>query len=73
MSAPDHTVEEEVEGYFAVKAKSGVAGYLVRDPDQPWLWRVLNPDRQFMGRYHDREAAAAFLAAWFRVQEQDWS
>lgn len=73
MSAPDHAIEAEAVGYVAVKVGSDTAGYLARDPDNPSLWRVMNPGREFMGRYHDLEEAAAFLAAWFGAEEQDWS
>ena len=71
MSAPDHTAEEEADGHFAVRVGRHVAGYLIRDHISLRAWRILKPDRQFMGRYRDKAAAAAFLAAWFRAEEHD--
>lgn len=66
---PAHTIEA-AESHFVVKVGRHVAGYVSEDAVHPGLWVVEDQDRRFMGRYHDREAGAEFLAAWFVAEDE---
>lgn len=70
---PAHTIEAMDPGRFVVKVGRHVAGHLAEDGEHPGLWIVTDQGGMFMGRHHDREAGAEFLAAWFVAADEDRS
>ncbi|GAA0267092.1 hypothetical protein GCM10008965_38880 [Methylorubrum aminovorans] len=69
----EYTIEKSANGYFIVKVGEGVAGYVSEDVEHPGLWVIEDADGHLMGRHHDRENGAAFLATWFGAEVQNWS
>lgn len=66
---PAHTIEA-AESHFVVKVGRHVAGHIAEDGEHPGLWIVTDQDGMFMGRHHDRDAGAEFLAAWFVAEDE---
>lgn len=60
-------------GRFTVLVDRETAGQVIACDEHPGLWRIEDPDGQFMGRSGLREQAAEFLAAWFVAAEPNWS
>ncbi|PXW50214.1 hypothetical protein [Methylobacterium sp. B4] len=69
----DYTIEESADGLFVVKVGKDLAGYVSEDAEHPGLWVLEDAGGHLMGRHHDREAGASFLAIWFAAGDQDWS
>ena len=69
MSTPEHAIAHEPKDRSVVKVGRQVADFISRDAERPGLWIIEDPDGRFMGRHHDREAGAAFLATWFAAHD----
>ncbi len=50
-----------------------IAGRVIACDEHPGLWRVEDQKGRFMGRTGLREQGAAFLAAWFLADDEDWT
>lgn len=50
-----------------------MVGYLSEDAEDPGLWTIEDTNGRFMDRSAVADQGAAFPAAWFTVQEPDWS
>ena len=71
MSSPDHSIEEGCNDGFVVKVGNNVAGFISEDAERPELWVMEDPGGCFMGRAHQPERGAVFLAAWFNAVGQE--